>query len=215
MHGLIDPSAEALRAEAPVFTRRNLFHAVRRAHGAPLTEASFEAALRRRLAGGALPGLLPARSRPAPLPRGWDASFPEAILLVDWPAIRELFVASGALVPPGLAVVGIDGTPARMVAWLQRGFREGRRAPVLYLHDAATVVYPFTLEPLASSLAHAGPAPVGYADLGLPPLGASARRFGEPALAGEGAIVELEAIPPAALLRYVVRQVHGLVAVVG
>ncbi len=103
-------------------------------------------------------------------------------------------------------MVCIDGTP-RPVAWLQRGFREGRRAPVLYLHDAATVVYPFAIEPLATLVRHQGDAPLAYRDLGLPPLGASARRFGAPVstLPTDELILELEAIPPATLLRYCAR----------
>lgn len=212
MRSVIDVSAETLRAGAPVFTRRNLFHAVRRARGAAMTEAAFEAALRRRLSRGALPGLLPARRRPRPLVRGWDACFPEAVLLVDRPAIRDLLTAGGGIAPALLTVVCIDGTPSPVVTWLQRGFRDGGRAPVLYLHDAATVVYPFTLEPLATLVAHRGSEPVVYADLGLPPLGASARRFADPTLQGDEPILELEAIPPATLLRYCTRSTKGLVS---
>jgi len=208
----IDASADALRKDAPVFTRRNLFHAVRRARGAATTEATFEAGLRRRLARGALPGLLLAGSRPPPLPRGWETRFPEAVLLVDRPAIRDLLMASAGLVPAEAAVVCVDGTPARVVAWLRRGFGEGRSAAVLYLHDAATVLYPFSLEPLATLVEQRGSAPLVYADLGLPPLGATARRFGDPALAADEPILDLEAIPPATLLRHVARSVRGLLS---
>jgi hypothetical protein len=212
MRSVIDVSAETLRAGGPVFTRRNLFHAVRRARSVAMTEAAFETALRRRLSRGALPGLLPARRRPLPLPLGWDACFPEAVLLVDRPAIRDVLTASGGIAPALLTVVCIDGTPSPVVAWLQRGFREGRRAPVLYLHDAATVVYPFTLEPLATRVAHRGSEPVAYADLGLPPLGATARRFADPTLPGDEPIFELEAIPPATLLRYCAKSAKSLVS---
>ena len=212
MRSLIDVAAGALRAGAPVFTRRNLFHAIRRARGAAMTEAGFDAALRRRLSRGALPGLLPARRRPRPLARGWDACFPEAVLLVDRPVIRDLLAASRVIAPACLTVVCIDGTPSTVVAWLQRGFRAGQRAPVLYLHDAATVVYPFTLEPLVTRVAHRGSEPVGYADLGLPPLGATARRFDDPTLPGDEPIFELEAIPPRTLLRYCTRAATRLVS---
>jgi hypothetical protein len=204
----IDASAELLRAEAPVFTRRNLFHALRRAHGAPTTEAGFDAALRRRLAHGPLPGLLPERRQP--LPQGWDAGFPAAVLMVDRPAILDLFLASGAIDPQKLSVVCIDGTPSRAVARLVRGFRAGRRAPVLYVHDAATVVYPFAIEPLATLVESLQDGPPAYADLGLPPLGATARRFGDPRLPDDEPVLELEAIPPATLLRYCIRAADRL-----
>jgi hypothetical protein len=196
--GLIDAAAEALRADAHAFTRQNLFHAVRRAHA--MSEARFEAALSRRLARASLPGLLPARSRRRT--RALPASFPEAVLLVDRPAILDLFVACGATASERLAVVCIDGSPASVVAWLKAGFQAGRRAPVLYLHDAATVVYPFALEPLATLVQHPGAEPLVYADLGLPPLGATARRFGDPALPAGELILDLEVIPPATLVRY-------------
>lgn len=130
-----------------------------------------------------------------------DSEFPAAVLLVDRPAIRDLLLAQGAG-ERGLAVVCIDGTPAPVVAFLKRGFQEGRRVPVVYLHDAATVVFPFTLEPLATLVAQQEGGPVRYRDLGLPPLGATARRFGDPALPADQVILELTAIPPATLLRY-------------
>jgi hypothetical protein len=204
LKGLIDLSAESLRAELPAFTRRNLFHAAVRARGAAMTEAAFDAALRRRLSRGALPGLLPERCRwpPRRLGRGWDACLPKALLLVDRPAIVNLFAASGAVSFAELAVVCVDGTPAPVVAWLERAFQAGHRAPVLYLHDAATVVYPFTLEPFATLLRHRGDGPVVYRDLGLPPLGATGRRFRDPRLPSEELILDLEAIPPATLVRY-------------
>ena len=186
--GLLDASAEALLAGAPVFTRRNLFHAVRRTSGAAMTQATFDATLRRRLARGPLPGLLPVRSRRRarpPLP-AWEARMP-AVLLVDRPAILALFLESGALASPDrVAVVCIDGTPASVVDWLKQAFAAGRRAPVLYVHDATTVVYPFTLEPLATLLSQKDAGSIAYTDLGLPPLGATARRFADFLLAGKG-----------------------------
>jgi hypothetical protein len=207
MRSLIDIAAEALRAQAPAFTRQNLFFAARRccARGAPMTDAQLDAALRRRLARGPLPGLLPTRAgRPRrPFARAWGADFPRAVLLVDRPAILDLLAAMGASASTRIAAVCIDGTPAPLVAWLAQRFRAGQRAPVLFLHDAATVVYPFTLEPLASLLRAAGGAPPVYRDLGLPPLGAAARRFGDPTLPRDEPILSLEAIPPATLVRYV------------
>jgi hypothetical protein len=187
-----------------VFTRRNLYFAVRRARGEAMTEGRFEAALRRRLLRGPLPGLLPAPSkrRPSRPASGGDAGFPEAVLMVDRPAVLGLFLALGL---PGFAVVCLDGSPAAVVDRLARGFREGQRAAVLYLHDAATVVYPFAVEPLATLVRHREGGPMVFRDLGLPPLGASPRRFAAPSLPGDEAIFELEAIPPAALARYVER----------
>jgi hypothetical protein len=139
----------------------------------------------------------------AALLRAWEAQFPKAVLLVDRPALLDLFAAAGPLAPAGLAVVCVDGTPAPAVDWLAKSFQAGRRAPVLYLHDAATVVYPFTVEPLASLVRSARGGRVAYRDLGLPPLGASARRFGDPTLPRDEPILDLEALPPATLLRYV------------
>lgn len=210
---LIDVTAEGLRAEAPAFTRRNLFHAVRRAHDPALDEAAFDVALRKRLARGPLPGLLPARSpwRPRSLPRGLHTCFPEAVILVDRPAILDLFVACGAIASARLAVVCIDGSPAPVVAWLVNGFRAGRRAPVLYVHDAATVVFPFTIEPLATLVGLPDHGPPAYADLGLPPLGAAARRFGDPALPPDEILLDLEAIPPATLVRSCVESARRLI----
>jgi hypothetical protein len=205
----IDVAAEALRAGAPAFTRRNLYFAVRRAGGAATTEARFEAALRRRLASGPVPGLLPER-RSHRLPSGWDAEPPKAVLLVDRPAILGLFMA---LAHPAFTAACIDGTPPAVVARLARRFREGLRVPVLYLHDAATVVYPFAIEPLATLVEVTNGAqqgePIVYRDLGLPPLGAAADRFGDASLPNGEEIVELEAIPPATLLRYVVKAVSA------
>jgi hypothetical protein len=123
-------------------------------------------------------------------------AFPEAVLLVDRPAIARFFRASR------LAVVCIDGSPRALVARLQRGFRAGERAVVLYVHDAATVVYPFALEPVATALAHGPPGSLVFADLGLPPLGATARRFGDARFSTTKLIFTLDAIPPATLVKY-------------
>ena len=219
MRSAIDVSADALRAEAPAFTRRNLYFAVRRAHDGGMSDVAFEAALRRRLARGALPGLLPARtrSRARKSVSTRNDAFPAAILLVDRPAIRDLFAAIDvapklggvASEDLGLAVVCIDGTPAALVRSLVRGFAEGLRAPVLYLHDATTIIYPFAVEPLATLVKQNDPRPIDYRDLGLPPLGAIARRFDDPVLPSDEPIFELEAIPPATLLRYCVKSARS------
>lgn len=207
MHDAIDWSARALRAGFPAFTRGNLLHAVRRAHRGDLAEDFFDEALRERLSRGPIPGLLPSPCSwtPRRLPREWDAYFPRAVLLVDRAAVLDLFVASGALATARLAVVCIDGSPSPAVAWLRRGFRAGRRAPVLYLHDAATVAYPFAFEPLATAVRH-GTEPVQFCDLGLPPTGTPARRFHDEPLPTRRIVVELEAIAPAALVAYAVRR---------
>ena len=139
------------------------------------------------------------------------APFPEAILVVDRPPILEIFGRSKASVPFGLAVVCIDGTPSRLVAALKRGFRAGHRAAILYVHDAATVIYPFAIEPLATLLKHRGSEPIVYRDLGLPPLGANPRRFRDPMLPTADPIFHLEAIPAAALVRYCVESARRLV----
>jgi hypothetical protein len=133
-----------------------------------------------------------------------------AVLLVDRPSILALLRDADAL--EGAAIVCIDGRPAPLVTRLAQRFREGFRAPVLYLHDAATVVYPFAVEPLATLVREAGGAPIVYRDLGLPPLGASARRFGDPTMARDQPVLKLEAIPPATLARYCARAVAALAA---
>ena len=51
---------------------------------------------------------------------------------------------------------------------------------------------------------------MAYRDLGLPPLGATTRRFGHPALQDDEAILDLKAIPSATLVRYRLRSVAGL-----
>jgi hypothetical protein len=215
---VLDAAAERLRAAAPVFTTRNLFFATCRVRGGAMSEAAFDAALKARLARGPIAGLLPAR--PGRSLAGDEAV--SVVLLVDRPAILELCLAlarAGASELRGLAVVCIDGSPAPVVARLVKRIRAGAggghhrdrwRPPVLYLHDAATVVYPFAIEPLATLVACVGDAPVVYRDLGLPPLGAAARRFGDPTLPRDEAVLHLEAIPTGTLARYCARSVAAL-----
>jgi hypothetical protein len=213
---VIDRAAAGLRAGSRAFTRGNLYFAVRRARaGRSLDFASFCAGpLAARLRAGPLPGLLPP---PAPPPRRrlppeWDAYFPAAILLVDRPAIVDLIAASGALVQGRVAPVALDGTPGHVVRWLRRGFAAGRRAPVAYLHDATTLVYPFLCEPLATLVEATRGEPLPYRDLGLPPRGLPGGRFlFAPAALAEEPIVELEQLPPAALVAYAVRGALALV----
>jgi hypothetical protein len=124
------------------------------------------------------------------------------VLLVDRPAILDLFVASGAIANIRLAVVCTDGSPAPVIAWLRPGYRAGRRAPVLYLHDAATVIYPFNFEPLTTLIRYGRDEPLPYHDLGLSPLGCQARGFAE-TLPPDELLFDLEAVPPAALVSHV------------
>jgi hypothetical protein len=138
-----------------------------------------------------------------------------AVLLVDRAATATRLAKTAAIVQAGIEVVSIDGTPRSVVARLVRRFRAGHRAPVLYLHDAATVVYPFAIEPLGTLVRHADGEPVVYRDLGLPPRGATARRFGDAALREAEPILELKAIPTATLARYCVRSLSSLVAADG
>ncbi|MGH7296862.1 MAG: hypothetical protein ACRELB_18125, partial [Polyangiaceae bacterium] len=125
MPDLLDACARDLLVGATAFTRRNLLHAARRASSGKLDDDAFDLALRERLRRGPLRGLLPPRCRwrARPLPPEWDAYFPRVILLVDRPAIVDLFVASGALAPARMAAVCIDGSPGHVVAWLRRGVR--------------------------------------------------------------------------------------------
>jgi hypothetical protein len=194
----IDAAGVVLRADSPAFTRRNLFHAVRRALPRT-TEVMFDAALTRRLRRSSLDGLI---VRP---PAVVTPSDPRAVLVVDRPSIVHLFAACGA---GELDVVCLDGTPAATVSRLRRAFERGARAVALFAHDAATVVYPFSFEPLASLVA-ANEGAVAYVDLGLPPLGAAPRRFGCDAL-GDEMIFELEALPPMALVSHCVEASRAL-----
>ena len=206
-HCSIERCANALHADSPAFTRRNLFHAVCRAARRRVPESAFDRALHEREIEGPVVGLLPDRCAwdPRRLPREWDAYFPSAILLVDRRPILDLFVASGALAQHRLAVVALDGTPAPVVSWLKRGFGRGRKAAIAYLHDAATVVYPFGFEPLAT-LAKLRRGPLAFRDLGLPPLGRAAGAFATASLPPEETILELEALPPSAVVGYAARE---------
>jgi hypothetical protein len=214
MLDLIDRAADGLRRGCPAFTRPNLFYAARRLHRGALARDVFDEALDERLRQGGLQGLLPRRVRfvPPPLPKEWDAYFPAAIVLVDRPAILDLFVASGLIARAQLAVVTALGAPEPVIAWLERGFTNGRRAPVVYLHDAATVLYPFLLEPLATLVRHRGTDSIVYRDLGLPPLGATAARFDHDSFQDEPSpILDLEAVPPAVLVRYAAEAALALI----
>jgi hypothetical protein len=199
---IVDDAAAELRASSRAFTRRNLAYAVARRGGTDRDIA-------RRLRAGAVAGLLEPH-RPAParrLPQEWAAYFPAAILVVDRPAIVDLFAASGALIQARLAVVCFDGTPATVTRWLCRGLRAGFRAPVGYLHDAATIAYPFAFEPLRTLVAVG--APIEFVDLGLPPGGLPASQLPFcPALPSP--VVDLEEPPPAAIVAYAARRLGAL-----
>lgn len=209
--GVIDRAAARLRARNRAFSRRNLYHAVRRLDGA--APASFQrfadGALAERLRAGPVEGLLPAPAPPsrAPLPRELDAYFPAAVLMVDRREILDLVVASGVIVHARLAVVCADGSPAPVVAWIRRGLRAGYRAPFGYLHDAATVLYPFSLEPFATLFRVLDREPAPVIDLGLGPDGVTRRALGE---RGDERVFELEAVEPAALISWAVRKLLAL-----
>jgi len=216
----IDEAAARLRATSRAFTRKNLFHALRRLERAGGAEDAlgfadlYSGPLAARLRRGPLPGLLPPPSL-APrrrLPPEWDAYFPAAILLVDRAALVDVFVASGALVQTRIAPVALDGTPAHVVRWLCRGLERGLSAPVAYLHDASTVVYPFAYEPLATLVKVTHGAPLPYRDLGLPRGGlpASAFPFAKD-LPRDERILELEQLPPTALVAYASRAALALI----
>jgi len=213
---IIDRAAARLRASNRAFTRRNLFHAVRRLAGARAAPASFDAfaagPLAERLRAGAIEGLLPPPAtveRRARLPREWDAYFPAAVLMVDRREVRDLFVASGVVVHARLAVVAADGSPAPLVQWLRRGLRAGYRAPFGYLHDAATVLYPYLLEPFATLFDVLDRAPAPVVDLGLPPDGLSLRALGARD-GGNERVFELEAVEPWLLISWAMRQLAAL-----
>jgi hypothetical protein len=123
------------------------------------------------------------------------------LLLVDRPPIRHLLAKAEAIASHGIAVVCADGTPRPLVTRLTREIRAGRRVAVLYLHDASTILYPFSIEPIATLVAESREGErLAYLDLGLPPLGASPERFGS--TLPDAPIFELAAIPAAALVRY-------------
>lgn len=206
----IDRAAASLRRGSRAFTRRNLFYAAARLGGTRDLDA-FDDALAARLRRGPIEGLLPPKkARARRLSEEWEAYFPAAILLVDRPQIVDLFAASGAIVLARLAVVCVDGSPETVVEWLRRGARRGFGAPVGWLHDAATVRYPFHCEPLAS-LVDALPArtPLPYRDLGLPPRGLAPSLL---PFAGEldRPVLDLEEPPPAALVGYATRTLMSM-----
>jgi hypothetical protein len=203
-HAAIEDAAATLRASLPVFTRGNLFHAAARVAKQPIERDAFEAALARRLERGPLDGLLVARPRPRTLVdrRERAAYFPAGILLVDRPAIVDLFAASGALVQSRVAVVDVTGEPRHVVRWLASAARAGHRAPVGYLHDARTVLYPFFFEPLATLIAR-GPT-LRFRDLGFLPE----RGFRDPFTRRR--VHDLEAATPSALIAYAVRSVLAM-----
>ena len=216
MRGLdeaIDAAAAALGATSRAFTAGNVYYAVRRACpelGADLTLPRFSAALVRRQRRGPIQGLLPTggprpASRSKVAPKEWSAYFPAAILLVDHPAIVDLFVASGVLVQARIAVVCVDGTPAPIVSWLRRGIRAGHRAPVGFLHDARTVMFPFLCQPLATLVEASRGEPLAYLDLGIGP----GRPMGDPFGTTRAWVAEatyLEEIPPCSLVAHAAQE---------
>jgi hypothetical protein len=223
---------DALGACSRAFTRRNLYHRFRRlvdavaaAVDAPMTFEAFVAGplAKRTKTHGPIPNLLPPSTRwdGTRLPREWDSYFPKSILVVDRPEILDLFIASGVITTGRLAVICIDGSPSNVVDWLRRGFHKGMRAPVGYLHDAATAFYPFAVEPLRSLVACSDSEPIDYTDLGLPARGALAKWFpraggaDESLVAGDARpaerIVELEALSPYALVAFAARRLGARV----
>lgn len=202
----IDRAAAALRETLPVFTRGNLFHAATRS--SPTSRAAFDAALGTRLKRGPIEGLLlggPAQTRGIGLaPREQHAYYPAAILLVDRRDLVDLFAASGALIQARTAVVDVRGYPAPVVRWLIAGARAGHRAPVGYLHDESTVLYPFAFEPLAT-LARVSPA-LQFRDLGLRP----GKGFRDPHTRMR--VHDIEAVTPAALVAFALRTLIDMIA---
>jgi len=216
LDALVDATAATIASSSRAFTRRNLFFAVRRAareRGMSMdaeVDAFCAKYVEPRVRARGVPGLLAATSNPTIdtiVPPEFDAYFPAAILLVDRREVVELFAASGVVVQARLAVVSLDGFPHHVTAWLCRGMRAGHRAPIGYLHDAATVVYPFTFEPLATWIAAADDEPLRYLDLGIPPGGVRGRT---PVDRGEP-LLELEELSPRALVAWATRAVLGLV----
>lgn len=197
----LERAAAELRATLPVFTRGNLFHATARACKTPLSPAAFDAALAR----GPVEGLLGRAPRPGPRMTSFEqaAYYPAGILLVDRDAIVDLFAGSGALIQARVAVVSTSGYPRRVVEWLVAGACAGRSAPVGYLHDASTVLYPFFFEPLATLVARNPALP--FRDLGFRP----GRGFRDPYTRAR--THDLEAATPAALVSYAVRAVLGMI----
>ncbi|MHB1843302.1 MAG: hypothetical protein ACYCWW_00525 [Deltaproteobacteria bacterium] len=219
----LDAAAAELAQTSRAFSARNLHWALRR-HGGRAPPEGYEGFVRgplaARLREGPLPGLLPPRRRGLGrerLPAEWSAYFPAAILLVDRPELIDLVVASGVIIQARLAVVSLDGEPKNVVRWLADGFRERHRAPVGYLHDAATVVYPFAFEPLKTLVRVERRVPIAFRDLGLQPSGIPWRslpflRSRPPVgLPAGHRFTALEEIPPAAMVAHAVRALLELV----
>jgi hypothetical protein len=149
------------------------------------------------------------RGRSRRLPAEWRAYFPAAILLVDRPEIVELFAASGVLVQARIAVVCIDGSPSTVINWLRSGLRVGHRAPIGYLHDAKTVVYPYLFDPLATLLA-ISPKDLVYKDLGIRP-GLGLRDPLGIANSYARHATELDEMPPCSLVAYAATELLAMV----
>ncbi len=221
LDGAINEASAALRSTCRAFTGANLYHAVLRlrpeARGAWTLARFVDEALGRRLRRGPIEGLLPPpRRRPGWRPSGLarqerDACFPAAILLVDRPAIVDLFVASGALVQARVAVVCVDGSPGHVIGWLRRGMKAGHRAPVGYLHDAQTVLYPFLLEPLATLSRLERGSRIAYRDLGIGPGRPLRDPLGIARRVAAGA-TSLEEVPPSSLVAYACQELLRMVA---
>lgn len=128
--------------------------------------------------------------------------YPAGILLVDRREIVDLFAASGALIQSRIAVVDVSGYPRNVLRWLEIGARAGHRAPIGYLHDAATVLYPFSFEPLRTLCARGE---VRFRDLGFRP----GRGFRDPQKRGR--VLSLADATPAALVSYAVRGVLEMI----
>ena len=134
-------------------------------------------------------------------PREQRAYYPAGILLVDRPEVVELFAKSGALIQARVAVVDVTGEPRDVVRWLIAGARAGHRAPIGYLHDATTVLYPFSFEPLRT-IAALGP--MRFRDLGFRP----GRGFRDPIK--KTRVSSLMEATPSALVSYAVRGVLAM-----
>jgi hypothetical protein len=150
-------------------------------------------------------------TRPVRREREWAAYFPAAILMVDRPELVDVFAASGVLVQARMAVVCVDGTPRPVMRWLIGGLGRGWRAPIGYLHDSATILYPFVLEPLRSCLDVLRPdESLVFRDLGLPREGLDP---GELPFATRlrRRIHRLSEPPPAAMIAWATRQLMATV----
>ncbi len=218
----LEAAARALSESSRAFSAANLFHEARRRAGLASRpgrgelEAFVRGPLAARLRRGPILGLLPRRRHrlgSGRLPSEWAAYFPAAILMVDRSELVDLIVASGVVVQGRIAVVSLQGEPANVVRWLAEGFRAGHRAPVGFLHDASTVVYPFAFEPLRTLVAAELRVPISYRDLGLHPRGLPLRAlpFLSKAAFGERRFFELEEAPPSALVAHAARSLLELV----